>query len=127
MSNFLSVVTKENYDCGLNNLENVLITLIRFRCHRYGLTAAILKMYRQVLVHLEDRQLQLFLWVDDTTKTAKFAPNTYGTASAPYLAIRNLHYAAKCFPKQYHLGKTVITNNFYVDDMVKGTHKERSN
>ncbi|XP_058978635.1 uncharacterized protein LOC131802432 [Musca domestica] len=103
--------------------NNLLITLLRFRCHRYGMTADIVKMYRQVLVHPEDRQLQLILWRDDSTKPIKtFALNTvtYGTASAPYLAIRSLHYAAERFPNPYEVGKGIIMNDFYVDDMVTG-------
>ncbi|XP_058983187.1 uncharacterized protein LOC131804373 [Musca domestica] len=103
--------------------NNLLITLLRFRCHRYGMTADIVKMYRQVLVHPEDRQLQLILWRDDSTNPIKtFALNTvtYGTASAPYLAIRSLHYAAERFPNPYEVGKGIIMNDFYVDDMVTG-------
>ncbi|XP_073811778.1 uncharacterized protein [Musca autumnalis] len=103
--------------------NNLLITLLRFRCHRYGLTADIIKMYRQVMVHPEDRQLQLILWRGDSTHPVKtYALNTvtYGTATAPYLAIRSLRYAAERFPKQYEVGKAVVTNDFYVDDMVTG-------
>ncbi|XP_061387499.1 uncharacterized protein LOC133322523, partial [Musca vetustissima] len=103
--------------------NNLLITLLRYRCHRYGLTADIVKMYRQILVHPEDRKLQLILWRHDPTQPVKtFALNTvtYGTASAPYLAIRALNYAAERFPEPYDVGKSVVTNDFYVDDMVTG-------
>ncbi|XP_073835838.1 uncharacterized protein [Musca autumnalis] len=103
--------------------NTLLITLLRFRCHRYGLTADIVKMYRQVMVHPEDRKLQLILWRDNSTQPVQtFCLNTvtYGTASAPYLAVRSLHYAAERFPKDYTVGKSVVTNDFYVDDMVTG-------
>ncbi|XP_075162888.1 uncharacterized protein LOC142235521 [Haematobia irritans] len=103
--------------------NQLLITLLRFRCHRYGLTADIEKMYRQVLVHPDDRHLQLILWRDHSTspiKTYTLNTVTYGTASAPYLAIRSLHYAAEQFPNSHECGKAVVTKDFYVDDMITG-------
>ncbi|XP_075170487.1 uncharacterized protein LOC142242854 [Haematobia irritans] len=101
--------------------NQLLITLLRFRCHRYGLTADIEKMYRQVLIHPDDRHLQLILWRDNSTnpiKTYTLNTVTYGTVSAPYLAIRSLHYAAEQFPNIHECGKAVVTKDFYVDDMI---------
>lgn len=106
-------------------LQNTLLTtLLRFRCHRYGLTADIVKMYRQILVQPQERNLQLILWRDDSSKPIEtYALNTvtYGTASAPYLAVRSLHYAAERYPHSYKIGKAIITNDFYVDDMITGS------
>ncbi|XP_065356294.1 uncharacterized protein LOC135950691 [Calliphora vicina] len=82
-------------------------------------------MYRQVLIHPEDRNLQLILWRDDHSKPLNvYVLNTvtYGTASAPYLAIRSLHYAAERYPEGHEVGKAVITNDFYVDDMITGAN-----
>lgn len=48
--------------------NDLLITLLRFRCHLYGMTADVVKMYRQVMEHQDDRHLQLILWRDDQSK-----------------------------------------------------------
>ncbi|XP_075167713.1 uncharacterized protein LOC142239838 [Haematobia irritans] len=53
-------------------------------------------------------------------KTYTLNTVTYGTASAPYLAIRSLHYAAEQFPNSHECGKAVVTKDFYVDDMITG-------
>lgn len=103
--------------------NNLLITLLRFRSHSYGVTADIIKVYRQVLVHPKDIHLHLFLWIDDSAKPIKtYAINTvtFETASVPYLIILSLHYAAVRFPKRYEGVKGIIMNDFYVDNMVTG-------
>ena len=103
--------------------NDLLITLLRFRCHRYGLTADAVKMYRQVMVHPDDRHLQLIFWRDDKSKpvcTYTLNTVTYGTAAAPYLAIQSLQYAAERYPVNLQIGKAVILNDFYVDDMLSG-------
>lgn len=63
------------------------------------------------------------LWRDDPSKliqTYTLNTVTYGTAAAPFLAIRSLHYASEQFPFSHKIGKAVITNDFYVDDMLTG-------
>ncbi|XP_072764623.1 uncharacterized protein [Anoplolepis gracilipes] len=42
--------------------DNLFAILIRFRQHKYAIAADITKMYRQVLVHEDDRKLQCILW-----------------------------------------------------------------
>ncbi|XP_065368751.1 uncharacterized protein LOC135961183 [Calliphora vicina] len=42
--------------------EELYSTLIRFRLHKYAVTADIEKMYRQVLIDEADRKFQLILW-----------------------------------------------------------------
>ena len=46
--------------------NDLLITLLRFICPRYGLTADAVKMYCQV--HPDDRHLQLMFWRNDKSK-----------------------------------------------------------
>lgn len=105
-------------------LQNeLLITLLRFRCHRYGLTADITKMYRQFLLHPDDRKYHLILWrYDKTQPISRYSLNTvtYGTAAAPYLAIRSLQFSAETCPYGNDVGKKIIKTDFYVDDMLTG-------
>lgn len=73
-------------------IQNDLFTIaLRFRIHRYVLTADIEKMYRQVNVNLEDTNYQRILWRSNESEpitSYKLNTVTYGTASAPFLAIR---------------------------------------
>lgn len=61
-------------------------------------TADIEKMYRQILVHPDDRDLQRIVWRDhEAADVREFRLNTvtYGLACAPYLAIRTLRQLAE--------------------------------
>ncbi|XP_037942575.1 uncharacterized protein LOC119675447 [Teleopsis dalmanni] len=89
----------------------------------YGLMADINKIYRQVVLHPDDRRFQLILWRENEHKpisTYMLNTVTYGTSAAPHLAIRSLQYAAENYHQAHELGKAVILNDFYVDDMVTG-------
>lgn len=87
------------------NLQNDLSSiLIRFRMHRYVMTADITMMFRQILVTKEDSKLQLILWRDSEDlpiETYSLKTVTYGTTPAPYLAMRCLRQLAKDNKEQY--------------------------
>lgn len=59
--------------------------------------ADIKEMYRQILVHPKDRELQKILWRTgggDPVKEYQLNTVTYGLSCAPYLAIRTLQQLA---------------------------------
>lgn len=71
-----------------NDIVNILL---RFRTYVYAVSADISKMYRCILLHPEHRQYQQILWRDnseDDLSTYQLNTVSYGTSSAPYLAIR---------------------------------------
>ncbi|KAH8314302.1 hypothetical protein KR074_012459, partial [Drosophila pseudoananassae] len=73
--------------------EELYSILLRFRLNRFALIADIKKMYRQVMVNEADRRYQLIVWRKDPSeslKLCKLNTVTYGTAPAPFLAIRCL-------------------------------------
>ncbi|KAH8330128.1 hypothetical protein KR067_011209, partial [Drosophila pandora] len=73
--------------------EELYSTLLRFRLNKFALVADIKKMYRQVMVNEADRRYQLIVWRKDPSeslKLCKLNTVTYGTAPAPFLAIRCL-------------------------------------
>ncbi|XP_041449365.1 uncharacterized protein LOC121404197 [Drosophila obscura] len=83
------------------------------------------KMYRQVQVAEEDRNFQLILWREKANidvQTYRLNTVTYGTASAPFLAIRCLVELAKVYAKSHPVASQVIANDFYVDDMLTGAN-----
>lgn len=105
-------------------IQNDLVSiLLRFRQHMYVVAADITKMYRQILVESEQRSLQRILWRESSDKpleTYELQTVTYGTRSAPFLAIRCLFQLALEHEKINSKITEVIKNDFYVDDILTG-------
>ncbi|XP_026462883.1 uncharacterized protein LOC113369864 [Ctenocephalides felis] len=103
--------------------KDIFSILLRFRRHKYALTADIEKMYRQVIIHKDDRKFQRIFWRDNSNDSIKcFELNTvtYGTASAPFLAIRCLEQLCKENYETYPIECEIIRKDFYVDDLITG-------
>lgn len=101
--------------------DDLMSILLRFRQHKYVLSADVEKMYRQIIVHPSDRHLQHILWRDTTDESVKtFVLNTvtYGTSSAPFLATRCIkQIGLECKNKDI---AEIIKHDFYVDDLLTG-------
>lgn len=123
--------------------DDLLSILIRFRQHKYAVTADIEKMYRMILIHPSQRCLQQVLWrtnPSEPIKIYKLNTVTYGTASAPYLATRclkqlgneymhstqtsshneNLSNLQYINSNIHNLIGSSILHDFFVDDLVTG-------
>lgn len=108
---------------GPNLLPSLPDVLTRWRRHRVVMVTDIAKMYRQILVHPEDRDLQRILWrkgKDETVQEYRLDTVTYGLACAPYLTIRTLHQLAMDEGKLYPQGAAVLQPDCYVDDILTG-------
>ncbi|XP_052892561.1 uncharacterized protein LOC128300513 [Anopheles moucheti] len=106
--------------------DDIVSILLRFRMRRIGVVADVEKMYRQVLVSPTDRNLQCILWRkegSENVSTFQLNTITYGTACAPYLAIRTLR---KIFEdhEESHPKAMCWYNDFYVDDLLSGADTE---
>ncbi|XP_044766260.1 uncharacterized protein LOC123322380 [Coccinella septempunctata] len=103
--------------------EDLLSIILRFRQHKYVISADCAKMYRQVLIEPSQRNLQKILWRDSPDQPLKsYTLNTvtYGQACASYLAIRCLFELAKvCQDSQPYIAE-IIRRDFYVDDLLTG-------
>ncbi|XP_058448645.1 uncharacterized protein LOC131428617 [Malaya genurostris] len=102
----------------------LLATVLNFRMHRYAMTADIEKMYRQILVHPEDRPLQQILWRQKESEAIKpyyLNTVTYGTSCAPFLATRTLNQLAEDDGDDFPLATPVVKRDFYVDDLLTGS------
>ncbi|XP_045452660.1 uncharacterized protein LOC123661764 [Melitaea cinxia] len=108
---------------GPNIQDSLFSILIRARTYKYLLTGDIEKMYRQIEVNPDDRNLQLILWREDESlpiKTMQLNTVTYGTASASYLSTRCLwQIGDECDDS---LIKNIIQKDFYVDDLITGSN-----
>ncbi|XP_055911761.1 uncharacterized protein LOC129945849 [Eupeodes corollae] len=104
--------------------DDLFMILLRFRMHKYVLTADIVKMYRQILIHPSQRKYLYILWresEESPIETYELNTVTYGTTSAPFMAIRCLKYLGDKYESQYKLGANVLRSDFYVDDMLTGS------
>jgi hypothetical protein len=103
--------------------NNIADILMQFRRHHIVICCDIKQMYRQILVHQDDRHLQLILWRSNPSQALQsFQLNTvtYGVNSSPYLAIRTLRQLAfdegHDFPQAAH----ALLHHTYVDDIITG-------
>ena len=99
--------------------------ILRWRQHQFALTADITKMYRQILVDPEDQRYQQILWKLTPEAPAtpyKLVTVTYGTASAPFLAIRVLKQLADDEESKFPQAAPIVRDNFYVDDVLFGAN-----
>jgi hypothetical protein len=103
--------------------QDLYSTVLWFRTHEVCFTADIAKMYRQIVVRPQDRDLQRILWrysSEGPIQEYRLTTVTYGTSSAPFLATRCLKKLADD-EQQYPRAAQVLNNDFYVDDLLSGT------
>lgn len=102
----------------------LVITLLRFRLNSIAFTADVEKMYRQVLIHDDDKTYHRIVWREKRSDPVQhFYLNTvtYGTACAPYLAIRALQMVADDTEND-DTTAAVLKTDFYVDDLLSGAN-----
>ncbi|XP_012282941.1 uncharacterized protein LOC105701086 [Orussus abietinus] len=97
--------------------------VMKWRNHQFVCNADIEKMYRQIRIHPEDADLQRIVWrasPSDPMTCYRLTTVMYGTAAAPYLAIRTLQQLAEAEQARFPLGAEALRNDFYVDDALFG-------
>ncbi|CAI6345782.1 unnamed protein product [Macrosiphum euphorbiae] len=97
--------------------------LMRFRIHQVVLTADIEKMYRQINVSENCQSYQQILWREnpnDPLESYRLNTVTYGTSSAPFMAIRTLYLLADCEKNDLASAARITKRDFYVDDLLTG-------
>lgn len=107
--------------------QDLFSIVTRFKTHKVVFTADISKMYWQILIHKQDRDLQRIIWRFDATQPLqiyRLKTVTYGTTSAPYLATRSLHQLATDEGIHFPLARLIVINDFYVDDVLTGANSE---
>ncbi|XP_011685182.1 PREDICTED: uncharacterized protein LOC105448357 [Wasmannia auropunctata] len=103
--------------------KDLLAILLKWRQHKYVYTADIAKMYRQILVDERDINYQRILWLaEDESRTQEYQllTVTYGTACAPFLALRVLEQLVLDDGDKYPLAASILRENIYVDDVLFG-------
>ena len=100
-------------------LTNVVLS---FRMHPIGMSADISKMFCQVGVHPDDRDLHRFLQPGPNGKLRdmRMTRVTFGVTSSPFLATQVLRQVAKDYQEQYPRVSRIVSTQFYVDDCLTG-------
>lgn len=102
--------------------DKIISHLIRFRTYNYVITADIEKMYRQVLVHEQDRHFQQILWRrDGKIETLQLNTLAFGVSSSPFLAIRTIQKLAEDEYQSFPKAAGVLKSHLYVDDLLTGS------
>ncbi|KAJ0169552.1 hypothetical protein K1T71_014737 [Dendrolimus kikuchii] len=99
--------------------------VMKWRVYPIALVADIIKMYRQVQISEEDTVFQRILWRSTPDKNIddyELLTVTFGTAAAPYLAVRTLHQLAYDGKEKYPLAAEKVLNSFYMDDLMTGSY-----
>ncbi|XP_049308588.1 uncharacterized protein LOC125777528 [Bactrocera dorsalis] len=79
-------------------------------------------MFRQINVHPDDWDLQRILWFNNNKEITPYhlTTVTYGTRSAPFLAVRVLQQLMEDEGKNYPLAVPALKYGRYVDDIFRG-------
>lgn len=75
----------------------MLCIVVNARFHRFVMKADVEKMFRQIIVHPDDRNLQQIVWRRnecEPLKIYRLNTVTYGTSCAPYLSTHVLNQLA---------------------------------
>ncbi|KAI8441259.1 hypothetical protein MSG28_014900 [Choristoneura fumiferana] len=101
--------------------------IMRWRMHPVCFIADIVKMYRQVIIDERDTKFQRVLWRDSPNENIqeyKLNRVTFGTSSAPYLAVKSLIQVAVDEGKDFPLAASRVRQDFYMDDLMSGCQSE---
>ncbi|XP_055527362.1 uncharacterized protein LOC129719983 [Wyeomyia smithii] len=103
--------------------DELLTHIVRFRKFPIALVADIEKMYRQVLIHPEDRSFQRILWRFSSKKpisTYELSTVTYSVSPSSFLSTRALQQLANDDGESYPQAQQALQKNMYVDDLISG-------
>ena len=103
--------------------RDLTLILTNWRRYVYAFTADIVKMFRQIWVHPRDRDLQRIWWAPlHQTEPIEYRLTivTYGTACAPFDAMRTLEQLANDEGNRFLLGARCIKENTYIDNIFAG-------
>ncbi|XP_077260813.1 uncharacterized protein LOC143896692 [Temnothorax americanus] len=102
------------------------VVILQWRQHRFVYTADATKMYRQILVDPRDVTYQRILWrkiPSEPLREYMLLTVTYGTAAAPFLALRVLEQLVIDEGQAFPLAVIILRKKKYIDEVLIGAHK----
>ena len=115
---------------GRNNMNNLVMILIRWVCWLYAFHTDISKMYNTIYLDSKHWRYQLYFWNNElkvgVAPVKKVVISTiYGVRSSGNIAECALRRTAELTKDDYPLAHDVIMNDVYVDDCLSGNHTEK--
>ena len=108
-------------------LQQLPAILLRFRAHKFGISADIEKAFLHVQLHHKDRDFTRFLWPycpsdpESQLQTYRFRVVLFGSASSPFMLYAALHcHLTQCSST---VSKDLL-QNLYVDNILSGCSTE---
>lgn len=120
-------------DClekGPNGIPHIFNLLLNFRRHPIGLTADIEKAFHQIVIDPKDRDALRFLWIDDVSKPSpelvqyRFCRLVFGLTPSPAILTETIQYHLTRFLLKEPEMATLLSESFYVDDLICGVQDE---
>jgi len=101
---------------------NIFDVLLKFRSYQIVFSSDITKMYRQILVHPADRNLQRIFWFNSSGQPCPYQLTTvtYGLNCAPFLALRVLQQLISDEGHRFPKAVASLSEGRYVDDIFGG-------
>ena len=99
--------------------------LMKFRTYPVAVTADIAKMYREVALAPQDKDLHRFIWratPEQPVQDYRMTRVTFGVSASPYLAVRTLQQTAADHGAEHPIASSHILKSFYVDDLLAGAN-----
>lgn len=110
---------------GANLQQDIQALILRWRTYKYVFTADIEKMYRCIWISDEQQKLQKIIWrdtPDGALRDYQLCTVTYGTKSAPWLAMRTLKQLAIDDGHKHPEAAKILETECYVDDVISGNN-----
>ncbi|XP_047986442.1 uncharacterized protein LOC125226503 [Leguminivora glycinivorella] len=108
----------------LGHMPDLRHLVMCWRQYPVCLVADIVKMYRMVRVAEDDTDFQRIVWREDSEnkiKDYKLLTVTFGTSSAPYLAVKALNQVACDHKDKYPMAAPRVHKEFYMDNLMTGS------
>ncbi|CAB0043513.1 unnamed protein product [Trichogramma brassicae] len=102
---------------------DITVVLSNWRFFEFAGTTDVEKMFRQIRVHEDDIDWQRVLWrasPAEPIRAFRCTTVTYGTAAAPFLALRVMKQLAEDGREAYPEASRVLQHQLYVDDLFFG-------
>ena len=104
---------------GPDLLQNLFFVLLRFRQHKYAVSADIEGMFLQVGVLARDQPSLRFLWREDPTSSVvvhQYTRHIFGARDSPTCANFALQKTASDNQAEYPEAASAVVQKFYMDD-----------
>ena len=100
-------------------LTNILIC---FRLKSIGMSADISKIFREVSLYPDDRDLHRYVTKNSNgmIKEHRMTRLTFGVSASPFLATQVLRQLSKDYQAEYPEASELVLTSFYVDDRLTG-------